>query len=54
MKYDICPKCGKKGLRDVGYVYNTITRCILHLRMGDQECKHCQHRVKLVIEKKEQ
>lgn len=45
MKYEKCPKCGKKGQRDVGYVYDTITRCIMRLRMGDTECKYCGHRV---------
>ena len=47
MTYEKCPKCGKKGLRDVSYCYDTITRSILGLRMGDKECKYCRNREKL-------
>lgn len=52
MTYILCPKCGKKGLRDVSYRYDTITRSIMGLRMGDLECKYCDHRVKIILDEK--
>jgi len=44
MKYEICPKCKKKGLKLIER--NPIDMAISNHKLGDKECKYCGYNLK--------
>jgi hypothetical protein len=47
MIFEICPKCGKKGLHSVDN-WNALDRCVAHMTIGDKRCKYCGYKIRMI------
>ena len=43
VEYRKCPKCGKKGFRDLSLIQDLIHLCVTYRTTDVWECKYCSY-----------